>query len=43
MIYLIDVMITFTVGIVIGAVLKDSLLRIVKKGIKVIEDWSKEV
>lgn len=36
-------MITLILGIVIGAALKDSLFRIVKRGIKAVEDWSKEI
>lgn len=36
-------MILFVLGLVIGAVLKESLVRIVRRTIKAIEDWSKEV
>jgi hypothetical protein len=35
------ILIEFIFGVLVGAILRDSLLRIVKRGIKTIEDWSK--
>jgi hypothetical protein len=37
------IFVEFIFGMLVGALLRDSLWRIVKRGIKAIEDWSKEV
>lgn len=43
MIYLEELMFLLIVGICVGAIFKDSLVRIVKRSIKAVEDWSKEL